>query len=287
MIDSLHANQNPDGGWPYRPGGSSWTEPTVFALLAGYASGDSTGRSRALEWLRPRQRSDGGWSPKANVDQSTWVTALVALLPPADLGVAAHSRAIHWLLGLTAANATRLYRLQSWLKGEQIAEANEGWPWLPGTVAWATPTAIAILALAKENRRNPDNVLKNRISSARRFLLAHRCVDGGWNHGATKALEVDAASYPETTGTALLAFADPGADAELIAKSIAPSVARAEAWWNDCQSCEGASWLMLGLRANGHAKTNPPAALKPRTIQDAALRILAAAEDRGTELFLV
>jgi len=175
MIESLQRTQNPDGGWPYRPGGTSWTEPTVFALLAGYASGESTGRPQALAWLRNLQRLDGGWSPKPGVDQSTWVTALAALLPPNDLGRAAHTRAIRWLLGIAPANATFYYRLRSWLNGDKLAESHQGWPWLPETAAWVTPTAIATLALAKEHRRNPDPVLKSRIANARGFLLAHRC----------------------------------------------------------------------------------------------------------------
>jgi len=279
MIDSLHTLQNPDGGWPYNPGGSSWTEPTILALLAGYASGDDSGRVRALEWLRGLQRLDGGWSPKPGVEQSTWVTALAALLPPADLGESAHLRAIRWLVGVTPGNATLYFRIQSWLNGSQLAESNAGWPWLPGTAAWATPTAIATLALARQNRRKPDPVLKSRIQSARGFLLAHRCLDGGWNHGSVRALGVDAPSYPETTGTALLAVA--GMDSA----TLAPSIKRAEAWWNDCPSSEAASWLMLGLRATGRAKAALPESLKPRTILDTALRIIASAGDRGIEVF--
>jgi hypothetical protein len=280
MNESLRDNQNPDGGWPYRPGGASWTEPTVFALLAGYASSDSTGRSRALEWLRKLQCPDGGWSPKPGVTHSTWVTALAALLPPEDLGAALHAQAVRWLLGLTPANTSLYFRFKSWLNGNTAGDPNEGWPWVPGTAAWTTPTAIATLALAKENRRNPDPVVTRRITGARKFLLAHRCPDDGWNHGSIRAVGVDAVSYPETTGTALLALARSDAAA------ITPSIARAEAWWDSCPSSEAASWLMLGLRASGHAKAAPPASLKPRNIQDAALRIIAAAGDRGTEIFL-
>ena len=285
MLDSLQSNQNPDGGWPYRPGGSSWTEPTVYALLAGYATGDSTGRDRAIAWLRSLQRTDGGWAPKPGVDHSTWVTSLAALIPPRDLGATEHTRAIRWLLGQTPPNATMSYRLRAWLKGgDSTADANAGFPWLPGTAAWATPTAIAILALAKEQRRNSDVTLKDRVASARRFLLEHRCTDGGWNHGAVKALGVDGFSYPETTGTVLLAFG--GQATGVDAATLGPSIARAEAWWKNCPSCEAANWLTLGLRAAGRSVSAPPAALKPRTIQDAALRIIAAAGDRGSEIFL-
>jgi hypothetical protein len=280
MIDSLLTYQNPDGGWPYHPGGSSWTEPTVLTLLAGYANRDNAGRDRALAWVRRLERPDGGWSPKPGVDQSTWVTALAALLPPVDLGETAHGRAIKWLVGLTPANATFYARMRAWLSRLPTAEPNAGWPWLPGTAAWATPTAISILALARQNRRKPDSVLKNRIQSARDFLLTHRCPDGGWNHGSAKALGVDAPSYPETTGTALLAVA------RMDAAAIAPSIKCAEAWWKDCPSSAAASWLRLGLGAAGHVKDTQPDSLKPRTISDAALRSIAAAGDRGLEVFI-
>jgi hypothetical protein len=279
MIDSLGAHQSPDGGWPYRPGGSSWTEPTIFALLAGYAQGDDTGRVRALEWLRRLQRPDGGWSPKPGVDESTWVTALAALIPPAGLGEGPHSRAIRWLLDLTPANATLCARFQAWINGAATAEPHAGWPWLPGTAAWATPTAIAVLALDRQNRRRPDPALHSRIQSARDFLLTHRCPDGGWNHGSAKALGIDAVSYPETTGTVLLAVA--GLDPNAIGRSIQC----AETWWNNCPSSAAASWLMLGLRAVGRAKPGPPAAFQPRTIPDAALQVIASAGDRGLEVF--
>ena len=283
MIESLETYQNADGGWPYRPGGSSWTEPTVYALLAGYATGDSTGRVRAFEWLRQLQRGDGAWAPKGGVEQSTWVTSLVALLPPQDIGEAAHRGAIRWLLGQTPANATYLYRLKSWMNGNPFAEPHAGFSWVKDTAGWSTPTALGILALVKENRRHPDSALKDRIANARAFLLDHRCADGGWNHGSMRALGVDTLSYPETTGTALLALAGghSGADA-----TLAASIVRAEAWWKDCPSCEAANWLMLGLRAAGRAKAGPPASLKSRTIPDAALRKIAAAGDRGTEIFL-
>jgi hypothetical protein len=181
---------------------------------------------------------------------------------------------------LTPANATLYARMQAFLSGSPTAEPNAGWPWLPGTAAWATPTAISILALARQNRRQPDPVLQSRIRSARAFLLAHRCPDGGWNHGSVRALGVDAPSYPETTGTVLLAVA--GMDTS----TIAPSIKCAEAWWNDCPSCAAASWLMLGLRAIGHAKAAQPESLKPRTLQDLALRSIASAGDRGIEVFI-
>src|SRR5271170_2704455 len=100
-LEDIRAVQNPDGGWPYRKGGS-WTEPTVYALLAHQAGRTASPRSSAaLAWLGAAQRSDGGWTPRRSVDESTWVTALVALLPPETMGAARHARAVDWLLGQT------------------------------------------------------------------------------------------------------------------------------------------------------------------------------------------
>ena len=96
-IGILADKQNRDGGWPYVRG-SSWTEPTVYAVLASLAAGETEPAQRGLRWIRATGRPDGGWPPKPGVEQSTWVTALVALLPPEQLGARAHARAIAWLL---------------------------------------------------------------------------------------------------------------------------------------------------------------------------------------------
>src|ERR1017187_1428666 len=98
-IGTLIGKQNSDGGWPYVRGGS-WTEPTVYAVMALLAAGERESARRGIEWIRAAGRPDGGWSPRAEIDESSWVTGLVALLPPAELGVELHERAIRWLLGI-------------------------------------------------------------------------------------------------------------------------------------------------------------------------------------------
>ena len=99
-IDFILSKQNPDGGWPYMRG-KSWTEPSVYAVMALRSTGEREAAHRGMQWILSVQRSDGGWPPQAEVDQSTWVTALVALLPPELLGAGVYQRTIGWLVGIS------------------------------------------------------------------------------------------------------------------------------------------------------------------------------------------
>jgi len=177
-VEILLGKQNRDGGWPYVRG-ASWTEPTVYAILALLAEGDTQTAGRGLRWLPTVQRPDGGWSPRAGVEESTWVTALVALLPRERLGREAHARAIQWLLCTQGRESTISYRLREWLLGNRRPDDQQfpGWPWIPGTAAWVGTTALAILALEKEARRRPSPAIAERVAEGRGFLRA-RMVPG-------------------------------------------------------------------------------------------------------------
>lgn len=282
-IASIIQLQNHDGGWPYRKGGSSWTEPTVFALLAqSLGPGDAQSIERGMTWLRAAQRADGGWPPSLPVTQSTWVTAMVALLPAEQLGHACHASAIDWLMGQTGKETSFAYRLRNELigDGEGAGETHRGWPFFPGAAAWVTPTAFAVLALEKARRGGASSAVGTRIVVGREFLLDRICKDGGWNYGRSNVLGVDAPSYPETTGQALLALnqvRSPRIDKALTA---AQDEARA------CRSSEGLSWLQLGLQAHGVMMARPARVLACRQVVDSALDILAQAALRGRNVFL-
>ena len=271
VADLVHA-QNPDGGWPYRRG-SSWTEPTVLALLA------LTGHpacARGYQWLHDRQRRDGGWAPQSAVDKTTWVTSLVALLAPDRVGAQRHSQAVAWILSQTGANSTFWYRVRGRMLGERSSEENPGWPWFPGTAAWVTPTSLAILALRKLNQHRPE--IEARIDHGHRFLLARACSDGGWNHGSARALGYEGLSYPETTGAALLALAG--------VPNLARSVAAGDRHWQECRSAEAAAWLKLGLLAQGHKTEGWPAQASPWNVRDTALCVIAGRAEQGENVFL-
>jgi hypothetical protein len=168
------------------------------------------------------------------------VTSLVALLPPEAVGAARYNQGLAWIMRQMGTNSTIWYRLRERLLGTGAGEENPGWPWFPGTAAWVTPTAMAILALAKVEKRRPSVEVRSRMEKGRRFLLSHRCADGGWNHGSSRT------GYEEllrATGAAMLAWR---ALPIWIKAWLRPN-ARGDA------GAEGA-WLKLGLLAHGRKK---------------------------------
>jgi hypothetical protein len=279
-IQLLLSKQNRDGGWPYLRG-SSWTEPTVYAILAMLAAGEAASARRGLDWLRASQMSDGGWPPRKGFDESTWVTALVALLPAGQLGSRAHARAIDWLLDSSGEESSALYRVRMWLLGSPQLPEHEfpGWPWIPGSAAWVGPTALAILALQKEMGHHPSDAIRRRIDQGRRFLLRRMCQGGGWNHGSVRALGYESTPYPETTGMALAALRG------IRCSETAHSLDVAGRFLGECRSADALNWLRIGLLAHGRLPGGycPPAQLACRTLPETSLHILVAEAQKGAD----
>lgn len=275
LVAALVAAQNSDGGWPYRKG-TSWTEPTVLAVLA--LGEKSPASARGIAWLRSRQKADGGWPPQAGVEQTTWVTSLVAMLPAESIGQERLDHALSWIVAQMGTNSTFWFRLRERLLGSHTAEENPGWPWFPGTAAWVTPTALAIVALEKSGKHQPSAEKLRRIDMGRQFLMARRCADGGWNHGSSRALGYEGQSYPETTGAALLALRG--------VSTLEKSIAAAERHWRECRSAESAAWLKLGLLAQGRKTEGWPPQTKPRNVRDTALCVLAGRAEQGSNVFV-
>lgn len=270
--------QNPDGGWPYARG-VSWTEPTVYAVLALHAAGATQAAEKGMSFLRALRRHDGGWPPQPGVDESTWVTALVALLPSQLLEDSSHSSAVGWLARVTGEESTATYRVRAWLLGQGAVSGKEppGWPWMTGAAAWVAPTSLAILALEKHCRRQSEAGLQRRIVEGREFLLARTCRDGGWNHGGVQALGYPSTPYPETTGLALAALRG------VQAQPVSTGLALAQRFLSECRSADAWNWLRLGLLMQGQlpAGAAPAVPLTYRTVPETALDLLVTAAVQG------
>lgn len=281
-IEELVGKQNKDGGWPYIRG-ESWTEPTVYAVMALLAAGEPEFAQRGLRWIQRQERSDGGWPAQPGIDQSTWVTALVALLPPDRLGQDAHRRAIGWLVGMTGEESTLTYRTREWLLGNArpVDQEFAGWPWVPGTAAWVGPTSLAIIALERENSRRAQSALRRRVEEGRGFLMRRMCHEGGWNHGSVRALGYESHPYPETTGQALAALR--GVQTPEVRKAL--TVARQ--FLAECRSADALNWLRLGLMAHEELPDGfcVPAGVTSRTLPDRSLDMLVGAAQKGSNLF--
>jgi hypothetical protein len=187
------------------------------------------------------------------------------------------------VLEQTGEETSFLSRLRTLMSGNRVPfeQRFPGWPWFPGASAWVTPTALAMLALRKAGRVDPSPGIQQRLQMGAGFLLRHACSDGGWNYGAPRALGVEARSYPETTGVALLALH--GVDAGETGKACAVAQQQLGA----CRSSEAESWLRLGLLAHGQLSAHAvPAGHPPRTVQNAALALLASAAEHGSNIFL-
>ena len=273
----IEAAQNTDGGWPYERGRSSWTEPSVFALLSSLGPGPRPGFvKRGVEWLVANQNSDGGWSPQPKTGPSTWVTALAAMLPAAVIGEAVHQKCVKWLLEQTGQESNMVHRIRQWMLGNQDLSvgAEKGWPWYPGAAAWVMPTALSLLALRKEQAIHPADALKERIHGGTQYLLLHTCKGGGWNHGSTHALGYESSPYPETTGVALLALRG------VKALEVDLGIAQAEKFIQEPNPA-GAAWLRLGLMAQERNVPALEAPVHPRkaTVVDEALYRVTAHPD--------
>lgn len=201
----LLSRQNPDGGWGFRAGQSSWLEPTAYAALA--LAGSDAGH-RALDLLRAWQNSDGSWMSCPKVPQPGWATSLVLILKCARGEFdGSWRRGVQWLVR-TEAKRTGT---QSWLdrllrrEAVNVLDANlTAWPWTPGTAAWIEPTVHAVRALELSLPNHGGEQLRERIGLGKRMILDRQCRDGGWNYGNKRVLGEDLESFPECTALALI-----------------------------------------------------------------------------------
>ncbi|MBV9304250.1 MAG: terpene cyclase/mutase family protein [Acidobacteriaceae bacterium] len=270
---NLLETQNADGGWAYGRG-SSWTEPTAFALLALETRGKGAAHERGCAWLLSKQRTDGGWSPHPSVNVSTWVTSLaVFALADANLTAQNRDRAYEWIVGQIKPEFSPLQRIvMRWQGVPRNEETSGGSPWFPNTAAWIAPTVMSVLALSDALRKTHAAKLQAEVSRSKQYILSRRCLDGGWNHGGTSYRSQNAASYPEMTGMALLGLRG------VPASELDRSIDLAERNLSSPGSIEGLSWLQLGLMQHGRDCRDIKTDLACRTIRNVSLRLLALAD---------
>ncbi|MES2524086.1 MAG: prenyltransferase/squalene oxidase repeat-containing protein [Gemmatimonadota bacterium] len=202
------------GGWAAVPGRTADPESTAWVLVARARAKEvaPAGWNAARDWLLARQRPDGSWVMRDGADFSTWPT-LVALfaisLTSRDIeSNRARERATTWALDEHSVTPSLWSRFLMRMLPQGESEAGvvldatlDGFGWARGTFAWVEPTAMAMLALA---RQDSFADLKERVSVGARLLADRQSPDGGWNYGNKRVLGYDLPGYPDTTCWALL-----------------------------------------------------------------------------------
>lgn len=205
--DFIKTNQNPDGGWGYRPGGQSLVEPTGISALALQAGGDGREAVRALGFLKSCQKSNGAVGLDPQDAEGNWM-AYAALLAFHLLGAADEERRLkEWILGFDDASGRFTPADLAAIKAAFKYDASiRGWPWTPGTTGWVEPTALFILALCHAGVPPTEK----RITTGIDLILDRKIPSGGWNFGNpySKSFELEASPMP--TALALAALGEAG-----------------------------------------------------------------------------
>ncbi len=209
-----------DGGcWGYRHGAPASPEATALAglgLLAAAPADDPDARclaSRAGEGLARIQRGDGSLGVVATMATPGWATSFALLLWQVVGGFDdERRRAAAWLLGERVATTPRPAEPDR-IAGHDPSVA--GWPWVEDTHPWVEPTALAMLALAREGF-----IGHPRVADGVRLLRDRQIGTGGWNYGNTTVFGRALRPQPAPTGMSLLAMAACGCRREEIETSL-------------------------------------------------------------------
>lgn len=209
----LRRAHNADGGWGYRPGTASATEPTVWCLLAlGKLDPGNDLIEPGRRWLEGAQNADGSWPTRPDTRQGNWVTALagVALvaLGGRQTGI---QNAARWICRRQSGEGGWRMRVGKLLRRKSVVEQDfslRGWSWTPGTASWVEPTAAALLFL----HHLPAGLVSAESAERRRMgeamLYDRMCPTGGWNLGNPKVYGVPGIPQIGPTAWALLALQD-------------------------------------------------------------------------------
>jgi len=214
FADLLRRAQNADGGWGYRPGLPSATEPTAWAVLALQVLEESSGKTltSASNWLQQAQMRRGAWPTSSGKEPGCWVTALACLafvslkIPSQD----AVNQGTKWLCETWPAEGNLLWRLRHRQHKEDSAvhqdHSLQGWGWTPNTASWVEPTAYALILLQNITPGTRPSQATRRIELGEKMLYDRACPGGGWNAGNPLVYGVPGVPRISPTVWALLAL---------------------------------------------------------------------------------
>jgi hypothetical protein len=275
------------GVWGYRARTIEAVEPSSLASLALLATDhDSMGEGQtaalaSARWLASIRRPDGSLGVTPALPEPGWATPF-GLLVWSSLGQfeAERASAVAWLLGL---------------KGRSLSQSQDdpmghdasivGWPWVADTHSWVEPTAMALLALAREGKAGHP-----RVTEGVRLLADRAIPNSGWNLGNPVVFKTPLRPLPGPTGLALLALARLDTSSKVAQAAIA-YLRKALA---DTLAPISLGWGLLGLRAWGSEPSESADWLssaferlegREAFTAELAFLLLAAGGDRSLELF--
>jgi len=208
--------------------------------------------------------------------------------------------ALNALLRCRPLEASWLVRLRFRFSDRQVRfdPTKYGWPWVPDTVSWVVPTAMALIALerAKNQGLIHGSEMWNRLNLGAEMLLDRACPEGGWNAGNAVVYGVPLRPHIDATALALAA---------LRFHYHLPIVHSSLTWMLkriDCPSAYSLAWVILAAAAYKDVRSDVLPALAvardrlanlvedPSAIEDTstiALAALALGLGTGTNPFEV
>jgi hypothetical protein len=188
---------NNDGGIPYSPGMSSFSEPTLLMILAFIAAKEVHLVQQLVDWVLKHRNPDGSIGLNSEFpNEGLWNTPLLAIVMH-NLGLKVErDAAIDFII--KARSITQKQSLNNEMNPQLL-----GWPWVAHTFGWVEPTSWALLALSIAGKENHPRSVEGRK------LLEDRCIpEGGWNYGNKIVFNHHLLPFWDTTALALLALGE-------------------------------------------------------------------------------
>ena len=273
------------GGWGHR-GEQFGAEPTALALLALHS--ESIVLRERIEPLMARQGTDGLWSDVGDpMSVNFWATALaVNTLSILGAEPTTYADSVEALIRSRPMEASWLVSLKFRFLDRHVRfdPRKYGWPWVPETVSWVAPTAMALIALERAKRRGlgRGGELQRRLRLGTEMLIDRACPGGGWNAGNAVVYGVPLRPHVDTTALALLALR-PLYHSPIVRNSLRWLLRNAE-----CPSAYSLAWMILAADVYKDVEITVSPAINsarnrlaalvedPRTIEDTSTIALAA-----------